>query len=84
MIELYKKYMVDWERIMFMGKPKAQIKSIEHWREKLTPEEKRKLYLKSIPQQVSASMAFEGEPVSMRMLTKYLKTLKDTPQPLVS
>ncbi len=64
-----------------MRNRKAQIKSIEHWREKLTPEEKKKLYLESIPQQVSASMAFEGEPVNIRMLKEYLKTLKKTNQP---
>ena len=59
-----------------MRKLKAQIKSIEHWGKKLTPEEKKKLYLESIPRQVSASMAFEGEPVSIRMLTQYLTELR--------
>jgi len=53
--------------------------TIEYWREKLTPEVKKKLYLESIPEQVSASMAFEGEPVSLGMLREYLKTFKNSP-----
>ena len=42
---------------------------------------KRKLYFESIPEQVSLSMAFEGEYVSLKMLKEYLRTLKNTPQP---
>ena len=60
---------------------KSQVHTIEHWRENLTPEEKKKLYMESIPEQVSQSMAFEGEPVSIKMLKKYQKTLKNIPQP---
>jgi len=64
-----------------MKRWKSQVHTIEHWRENLTPEEKKRLYLESIPEQVSQSMAFEGEPVSIKMLKKYLKTLKNIPQP---
>ena len=42
---------------------------------------KKKRYLESIPEQVSSSMAFEGEKVSLKMLKEYLKTLKSTLQP---
>jgi hypothetical protein len=50
---------------------------VEHWRTALSPVEKRRQYLESIPAQVSASMAFEGEHVSLKMLKEYLKTLKE-------
>jgi hypothetical protein len=53
--------------------------TIEYWREKLTPEEKKCLYLESIPEQVKRSMAFEGERINLTMLQEYLKTLKNTP-----
>ncbi|MFA4917779.1 MAG: hypothetical protein WC581_00850 [Thermodesulfovibrionales bacterium] len=64
-----------------MKKHVRQIHTIQQWRENLTPEEKKRLYLESIPEQVSQSMAFEGEPVSLKMLKKYLKTLKNIPHP---
>jgi hypothetical protein len=64
-----------------MKRRKSQVHTIEHWRENLTPEEKKKFYMESIPEQVSMSMAFEGELVSIKMLKKYLKTLKNIPQP---
>ncbi len=66
------------------AKQKAKQNAVERWRTSLSPEEKKKRYLESIPGQVCSSMAFEGEPVSLRMLKEYLKTLKDTPQPLGS
>lgn len=64
-----------------MRKRKSQRSKIEEWRTSLTPEEKRKMYLESIPDQVSASMAFEGEHVSLKMLKKYMKILKNIPRP---
>jgi len=67
-----------------MRKRKVQINTIQHWRENLTPEEKKMLYLESIPGQVSASMAFEGDHVSLKMLKEYLRKLKGTHQPLAS
>lgn len=36
----------------------------------------RKAYRDSIPEQVRASMAFEGDHVSIEMLEEYLKSLK--------
>ena len=57
-----------------MKKKKLQKNIVEHWRTELSPEERKKRYLESIPEQVSASMAFEGEPVSLRMLKEYLKS----------
>ncbi|MCL4457192.1 MAG: hypothetical protein M1147_09655 [Nitrospirae bacterium] len=63
-----------------MRKQKLQKNIVEQWRTTLTPEEKLKKYLESIPAQVSASMAFEGEHVSLKMLKEYLKTLKNTGQ----
>ena len=62
-----------------MKKRKSQKNIIEQWTT-LSPEEKRKKYLESIPVQVSASMAFEGEHVSLKMLKEYLKSLKNIPQ----
>lgn len=60
-----------------MNKKDRKAITIEYWREKLTPEEKKRLYLESIPEQVRQSMAFEGEHVSLKMLKEYLKTLKN-------
>ena len=62
-----------------MSKRKPQTYTIKQWRENLTPEEKKRLYLESIPAQVCASMAFEGEHVSIEVLKEYLKTLKYAP-----
>jgi CO dehydrogenase/acetyl-CoA synthase beta subunit len=59
----------------------APIASVTNWRTRLTPEERKKRYRESIPAQVYASMAFEGEPVSLKMLKEYLKSLKNIPQP---
>lgn len=42
----------------------------------LTPAENRKRYMESIPAQVSAAMAFEGEHVSLRMPKEYLKEMR--------
>ena len=53
--------------------------NLKKWRTSLTPEERKLRYLESIPKQVHASMAFEGEPVSLKMLKEYLKSLKNTP-----
>ena len=36
----------------------------------------RKAYRENIPKQVWASMAFEGDHVSLRMLEKYLKEMR--------
>jgi len=47
---------------------------IEQWAS-LSPEEKKAKYLESIPEQVHASMAFEGEHVSLTLLKEYLKKL---------
>jgi len=44
----------------------------------------RKAYRESIPEQVRASMAFEGEHISLKMLKEYLKSLKSIPQPHVT
>ena len=70
--------MVDLNKVYItkMKEKKIQKNSMEHWRTALSPAEKKRLYLESIPGQVSASMAFEGEPVSLKMLKEYLKTLK--------
>jgi len=58
---------------------KAQ-KNLEKWRKSHEDiDARRKAYLESIPYQVYASMAFEGEHVDIKMLKEYLKTLKDTP-----
>ena len=64
-----------------MKKRNEQISSVLNWRTRLTPEERKKRYRESIPAQVCDSMAFEGEPVSLKMLKEYLKSLKITPQP---
>ena len=64
-----------------MKKTKTPKNIVEHWRTSLTPEERKVRYLESIPKQVHASMAFEGEPVSLKMLKEYLKSLKNTPLP---
>jgi hypothetical protein len=37
-----------------------------------TPETRREAYLRSLPRQVAEWMAFEGEPVDMRMLERHL------------
>lgn len=62
-----------------MNKKERKAITLEYWREKLTPEERKQLYLESIPEQVRQSMAFEGEHVSLKMLKEYLKTLKNIP-----
>ncbi|MBI4826036.1 MAG: hypothetical protein HY807_06400 [Nitrospirae bacterium] len=58
-----------------MKKTKTPQNIVEKWRTSLTPEERKMRYLESIPKQVHASMAFEGEPVSLKMLKEYLKSL---------
>ncbi len=64
-----------------MRKRNSPLVGVTYWRTRLTPEERKKRYLESIPAQVHASMAFEGEPVSLKMLNEYLKSLKNTPLP---
>jgi hypothetical protein len=59
-----------------MKKQKLQQNIIEQWGS-LSPEEKRAKYLESIPEQVHASMAFEGEHVSLTMLKEHMKSLKE-------
>jgi hypothetical protein len=55
---------------------KAQ-KNLEKWRKSHEDiDALKKTYRESIPEQVRASMAFEGEHVSIKMLKKHLKTLK--------
>ena len=52
--------------------------AIDKWRKEHADIDKcRKAYLDNIPEQVFASMAFEGEDVSLEMLEEYLKTLKE-------
>jgi hypothetical protein len=63
-----------------MKKQKPQKSIIEQW-SSLSQEEKRAKYLESIPEQVHASMAFEGEHVSLTMLKEYMKRLKSTTRP---
>ncbi|MBI5098265.1 MAG: hypothetical protein HZB30_03375 [Nitrospirae bacterium] len=59
-----------------MKRKKLQKNIVEHWRTELTPEERKKRYLESIPEQVSASMAFEGEPVSVGRLKELIEKEK--------
>jgi hypothetical protein len=40
-----------------------------------TPAARRAAYLGSVPKQVADSMAFEGEPVDLKMLEDHLKVL---------
>ena len=63
-----------------MIKRNSPITSVTRWRTGLTPETRKQLYRESIPAQVYASMAFEGEPVSLKMLKEYLKSLKKAEQ----
>jgi hypothetical protein len=60
---------------------KAEIKkaqqNLEKWRKNHEDiNALRKAYLESIPEQVRASMAFEGEHVSLKMLKEYLTKMK--------
>lgn len=56
---------------------KAQ-QNLEKWRKSHKDiNARRKAYRAHIPAQVSASMAFEGEHVSIEMLKEYLKSLKE-------
>jgi hypothetical protein len=58
---------------------KAQ-KNLEKWRKSHEDiDTLKKAYWESIPAQVWASMALEGDHVDIKMLKEYLKTLKDTP-----
>lgn len=51
--------------------------AIDKWRKEHSDiDKRRKAYLENIPKQVFASMAFEGEHVSLDILEEYLKTLK--------
>ena len=52
--------------------------NIERWR-KLSPEQKRAIRLRRIPQKVANSMAFEGEPVDLAMLERELARLIEKP-----
>ena len=47
---------------------------VAQWR-KLSPEQKRRIRLNSIPRRVARSMAFEGEPVDEKMLEEELQRL---------
>jgi hypothetical protein len=52
-------------------------KAAEEWRKTHSDiDSLRKAYLASIPKQVWASMAFEGEPASLTMLEQYMESLK--------
>ena len=46
-------------------------------RRKLSPEEKRAIRIRRIPQKVANSMAFEGEPVDLAMLERELARLTE-------
>ncbi len=49
-------------------------KAVEEWRKAHSDiDSLRKAYLASIPQQVWASMAFEGEHVSLEMVEEYME-----------
>ncbi len=51
--------------------------AVDKWRKDHPDiDSRRKAYLESIPKQVFASMAFEGEHVRLDMLEEYLKSLK--------
>lgn len=50
-------------------------KAVEKWRKTHSDiDSLRKAYPASIPKQVWASMAFEGEPVSLKMLEEYMES----------
>ncbi len=59
----------------------------QDWREitaawqQLSPEEQLRRRLARIPQKVAMSMAFEGEPVDVEMLKRYLDELLNNDQP---
>ncbi len=63
-----------------MKKQKLHQNLIEQWAQ-LSSEEKKAKYLESIPAQVYASMAFEGEHVSLTMLKEHMRNLKSTTRP---
>jgi hypothetical protein len=54
------------------------IASIREWR-LLTPEQQRQIRLRRLPTKVARSMAFEGEPVDLRMLDAELARLTRPP-----
>lgn len=62
------------------SRDKERSKNLGKWRKSHEDiDARKKAYWESIPAQVWASMAFEGEHVDIEMLEEYLKTLKDTP-----
>ena len=84
-VAFYKDYMVNFNQDNQKGKPNEKAKNSKKHGGALENDpnagRKKKRYLESIPEQVSSSMAFEGEKVSLKMLKEYLKTLKSTLQP---
>jgi hypothetical protein len=65
---------------------RQEIKSVRdavgRWRRKhRTAAAREAAYLAAIPEQVAASMAFEGEPVDLQMLKSHLQTILDRTAP---
>jgi hypothetical protein len=66
--------------IMTKAETKKAQKNLEKWRKSHEDiDALKKAYWESIPAQVWASMAFEGEHVDIKMLKDYLKKLNNTP-----
>jgi hypothetical protein len=84
-VAFYGDYMVNFKKDNQKGKSDEKTKNSKKHGGTLANDpyagRKKKRYLESIPEQVSSSMAFEGEKVSLKMLKEYLKTLKNIPQP---
>ncbi len=70
-----------WEKIeetMTREEIRKAQRAIEKWRKCHSDiDSLKKAYWESIPEQVRASMAFEGEDVDIKMLEEYLKSLKE-------
>lgn len=50
--------------------------AVDRWRQRhCTAAARRAAYLEAIPQQVAASIAFEGEPVDQAMLAEHLQAI---------
>jgi hypothetical protein len=58
--------------------PMSWTTAIRQWR-LLTPEQQRQIRLRHLPTKVARSMAFEGEPVDLRMLEAELARLTRPP-----
>jgi len=62
------------------AKPRDWRTVVEAWA-RLSPEEQLRRRLARIPKHVARSMAFEGEPVDVEMLRRYLDELLSNDQP---